>query len=66
MLWKFSIQGAPVLMPPLSIQADITVTDRHTNVTQQLRMLSPFSAHKTLGHYKKVPSVVLHSYGSTR
>jgi hypothetical protein len=51
--WKFSLSGAPVLVPLFSPQdASITVWDSHTNVSQSMEILPVYTAHKTLGHYK--------------
>jgi hypothetical protein len=51
--WKFSAQGAPVLasIPPKYRQ--IEVIDPISGQEQTLEYLPPYSAHKTLGHYKE-------------
>ena len=50
--WKFSAQGDPVLYPDRTRYSPITVTDRQTGISHDLEYLSPYTAHKTLGHYK--------------
>ncbi len=53
MHWLFSAQGAPVLAPKNSShQERLKVTDRKTDCEHALELLSPYQAHKTLGHYK--------------
>ncbi|KAI2503131.1 hypothetical protein MHU86_11322 [Fragilaria crotonensis] len=53
MQWKFSRQGAPVLVPfHEEFQDILQVQDQQTNETHQLKLLSVYDAHKTLGHYK--------------
>jgi hypothetical protein len=51
--WQFSVQGAPVLIP--SFPADTTQVKVWDSTDQQehtLPILSAYTAHKTLGHYK--------------
>ena len=50
--WSFSISGAPVLTVPDDIP-DLVARDPQTAHEHRLPMLSPFTAHKTLGHYKE-------------
>ncbi|KAI2490363.1 hypothetical protein MHU86_24203 [Fragilaria crotonensis] len=51
--WKFSLQGAPVLVPSHEEFQDVLhVRDRQTRETHKLHLLSVYDAHKTLGHYK--------------
>jgi hypothetical protein len=50
--WVFSAQGDPVLYTDRARYAPITVSDQHTGKTQAIEYLSPYSSHKTLGHYK--------------
>ena len=51
--WKFSPQGAPLLvLVHDDLQSALTVHDRQTNTTHNLQLLSTYTAHKTLGHYK--------------
>ena len=50
--WSFSISGAPVLNVPDDLP-DLVARDPQTSQVHPLPMLSPFSAHKTLGHYKE-------------
>ena len=52
--WQFSIQGDPVLTSnKILAPTPISVIDSFTNETHHLEFLSPYSAHKTLGHYKE-------------
>ncbi|KAI2496301.1 hypothetical protein MHU86_18213 [Fragilaria crotonensis] len=51
--WQFSMQGAPVLVPKHpAAEVNITVRERQDDAGTELRVLSAFTAHKTLGHYK--------------
>ncbi|KAI2502879.1 hypothetical protein MHU86_11548 [Fragilaria crotonensis] len=51
--WWFTNQGAPFLAPKQSTHQEVLrVIDRATETTHQLPLLSPYEAHKTLGHYK--------------
>jgi len=51
--WQFSMTGAPVLVPThLPQNVSIQVRDRQENVIKDLQVLSAYTAHKTLGHYK--------------
>ncbi|KAI2503535.1 hypothetical protein MHU86_10917 [Fragilaria crotonensis] len=51
--WWFTQQGAPFLAPKQSAHQEVLrVIDRATGTTHQLPLLSPYEAHKTLGHYK--------------
>ena len=52
--WNFSLQGDPVLINNTTLAAQpISVVDPSTHQVHQLTSLSPYSAHKTLGHYKE-------------
>ena len=52
--WQFSIQGAPVLVSKIKTKPILVqVTDPHTRKIHQVHVLSPFQAHKTLGHHKE-------------
>jgi hypothetical protein len=52
---QFSIQGDPVLTSPkLLAPKPLSVIDSFTRATHNLEFLSPYSAHKTLGHYKEL------------
>ena len=56
--------GAPVLVPThlpqnVSIQQ---VRDRQENVVKDLQVLSAYTAHKTLGHYKDPPGTQCEQY----
>lgn len=51
--WLFSMQGAPVLAPKTDVhQQFLKVHDPATGILHDLQLLSPYQAHKTLGHYK--------------
>ena len=51
--WTFAAQGDPVLIHTKQpAEAPLTVVDPLTGEVQALQFLSPYSAHKTLGHYK--------------
>ena len=50
--WSFSISGAPVLTVPDDLP-DLVARDPQTSNKHILPMLSPYKAHKTLGHYKE-------------
>jgi hypothetical protein len=51
---KFTTQGDPVLASVAQTrQQPLEVTDPLTNATRALTFLSPYTAHKTLGHYKE-------------
>jgi exonuclease III len=53
-VWTFSLQGDPVLMNHQTINnSAASVKDPFTNVEHNLEFLSPYTAHKTLGHYKE-------------
>jgi hypothetical protein len=53
LFWKFSLQGASVLTNLKRESPLLTVRDPYTNATCELEYLNPYSAHKTLGHYKE-------------
>ena len=56
--WKFTMQGAPILTNVSSEVPNIQVTNSSTGSTpQQLQYLSPYTAHKTLGHQKEPAGV---------
>jgi hypothetical protein len=49
--WQFSAQGAPVVIPnQVNFQDALTVRDRQNQSEHRLQILSPYTAHKTLGH----------------
>ncbi len=51
--WKFAANGAPVHAPYASShQPHLTVHDKIHQTTHNLQILSSYTAHKTLGHYK--------------
>jgi hypothetical protein len=49
--WKFSVQGAPVLMNMRTELTPLTIRHPNSNQDQTLEYLHPYEAHKTLGHY---------------
>ncbi len=52
MHWLFSAQGAPVFAPKNSShQGCLKVTDQTTGREITFEIVSPYQAHKTLGHY---------------
>ena len=50
--WSFSISGGPVLTVPDDLP-DLVARDPQTSDEHRLPMLSPYTPHKTLGHYKE-------------
>lgn len=59
--WQFASQGDPVLRNPRQlIPNPVPVTDMHTQEAHHMHFLSPYEAHKTLGHYKE-PAGTQHS-----
>lgn len=50
--WSFLVSGAPVPTVPDDIP-DLVARNPQTFETHRLPMLSPFSSHKTLGHYEE-------------
>jgi hypothetical protein len=53
-VWKYSLQGDPVLMNHQTINDSATsVKDSLTNEEHNLDFLSPYKAHKTLGNDKE-------------
>ena len=51
--WKFTSQGAPVLYTDNDQFANIAVVDPTSRQEDILQYLSPYTAHKTLGHFKE-------------
>jgi hypothetical protein len=52
--WSFTKKGDPVLVNTRQpMQHPLEVTDPLTNAEHALIFLSPYTAHKTLGHYKE-------------
>lgn len=52
--WQFTEKGDPVLANAASsIQQPLIVTDPLTKAEHALTFLSPYTSHKTLGHYKE-------------
>ena len=53
-LWQFSVQGAPVLVPKVSNSEYYQVQnwDKHSKRALLLQILGSYQAHKTLGHHK--------------
>jgi exonuclease III len=53
-MWQFSTRGDPVLKSiHQTIQQPIPVVDPNTGIAHNMQFLSPYEAHKTLGHYKE-------------
>ena len=50
--WQFTVTGAPTLVTDSSRFKGVSVKDPVSGETQDLDYLSPYVAHKTLGHYK--------------
>jgi hypothetical protein len=50
--WHFTSQGAPVLYTDKKMFANIAVVDPTSGEENTLQYLSPYTAHKTLGHFK--------------
>lgn len=54
LVWKFGTKGDPVLVNTRqSLTHPVEVTDPLTKAEHALTFLSPYTAHKTLGHYKE-------------
>ena len=55
MAWTFAEKGDPAVQihTQQPTQEQLTVVDPLTNETTALQFLSPYTAHKTLGHYKE-------------
>ena len=53
MHWKFSKNGSPVLVSVGDDAPRVIVRDSPSSQPQQLQLLSPFTSHKTLGHFKE-------------
>ena len=51
--WDFTVQGAPVLRTDNDRYSNITVVDPTSGTESKLLYLSPYTAHKTLGHHKE-------------
>jgi hypothetical protein len=51
--WRFSIQGAPVLFRVNADSDTIQVLDPVSGQVKALEYLPPYTAHKTLGHFKE-------------
>jgi hypothetical protein len=62
MEWIFSRQGAPVLSPRHRKDIQIQVSDPTTKRSSTLNILSPYQAHKTLGHFKEPAGVQKEQY----
>ena len=55
--WKFAKNGSPVLVSLSNSLPPVFVQDSPTSQPQQLQLLlSPYTAHKTLGHFFKEPA----------
>lgn len=51
--WDFTVQGAPMLRTDNDRFSNITVVDPTSGTENRLQYLSPYTAHKTLGHHKE-------------
>ena len=51
--WKFEKKGSPVLVSLGDSIPPVLVQDSLSSQPQQLQLLSPYIAHKTLGHLKE-------------
>ncbi len=51
--WAFTSQGAPVLQTDKDRFASISVQDPTSGIENKLEYLSPYTSHKTLGHFKE-------------
>jgi ribonuclease HI len=51
--WAFTMQGAPVLQADKDWFDNIVVVDPTSGAESKLQYLSPYTAHKTLGHFKE-------------
>ena len=51
--WHFTAQGSPVLMNESRAISPVAVIDSMSGASSELQYLSPYKAHKTLGHYKE-------------
>ena len=61
-VWKFSLQGAPVLTNMKRELPQLTVSDPYTKATFELEYLNPYSTHKTLGHYKEPAGTLISQF----
>ena len=65
--WQFEMQGDPVLRSPRQlIPAPVSVIDNHTQTVHQMQFLSPYKAHKTLGHLKEPAGTQQSQYANLR
>jgi exonuclease III len=60
--WRFSVQGAPVLMNMKAELPPITVVDPTSLQPQELEYLNPYEAHKTLGYYKEPAGIQVQQF----
>ena len=51
--WKFAKNGSPVLVSMAKDLPPVVVQDSPLSLPQQLQLLSPYTSHKTLGHFKE-------------
>ena len=51
--WHFTKQGAPILYSDAHTFGDVSVIDPTSKEAHKLQYLSPYKAHKTLGHCKE-------------
>ena len=67
MEWKFSTKGDPVLASSIQAQTHpLEVTDPLTDAVHPLTFLSPYTAHKTLGHYKEPAGTQMEQFRQLR
>ena len=51
--WKFAKNGSPVLVSVGNDVPRVIIRDSPSSQPQQLQLLSPYTSHKTLGHFKE-------------
>ena len=65
--WTFGLQGDPVLIKNRqATEQPIDVTDPLTKKAHSMTILSPYEAHKTLGHFKEPAGSQLTQYTKLR
>jgi hypothetical protein len=62
MAWQFTGAGSPVLTTDTGKYSGASVTDSTTGEGKLLKYLSPYKAHKTLGHYKEPAGIQKEQY----
>ena len=69
LVWKLSVQGAPVLTNCTSVLQELPVRDPITNQINHLEYLPPDRAHKTFGHNEEpagIQKMQFERYGKKR